>query len=66
MPEFFVCPSFILKNILGKKESGFIVILSLLLSLYSVDEGMESAFLGTRSGLMRVIRYAGSEKRVGK
>lgn len=44
----------------------FIVILSLLLSPYSVDEGMESAFLGTRSGLMRVIRYAGSEKRVGK
>uniref|UniRef100_A0A9J7X2E4 Calcium channel, voltage-dependent, alpha 2/delta subunit 4b n=1 Tax=Cyprinus carpio carpio TaxID=630221 RepID=A0A9J7X2E4_CYPCA len=32
----------------------------------TVDEGMESAFLGTRSGLMRVIRYAGSEKRVGK
>uniref|UniRef100_A0A672NT59 Voltage-dependent calcium channel subunit alpha-2/delta-4-like n=1 Tax=Sinocyclocheilus grahami TaxID=75366 RepID=A0A672NT59_SINGR len=32
----------------------------------AVDEGMESAFLGTRSGLMRVIRYAGSEKRVGK
>ncbi|XP_051545218.1 voltage-dependent calcium channel subunit alpha-2/delta-4-like isoform X2 [Myxocyprinus asiaticus] len=32
----------------------------------TVDEGMETAFLGTRSGLMRVIRYAGSEKRVGK
>ncbi|XP_051979037.1 voltage-dependent calcium channel subunit alpha-2/delta-4 [Xyrauchen texanus] len=31
-----------------------------------VDEGMETAFLGTRSGLMRVIRYAGSEKQVGK
>uniref|UniRef100_A0A9J7ZEJ7 Calcium channel, voltage-dependent, alpha 2/delta subunit 4b n=1 Tax=Cyprinus carpio carpio TaxID=630221 RepID=A0A9J7ZEJ7_CYPCA len=26
---------------------------------------LTSAFLGTRSGLMRVIRYAGSEKRVG-
>lgn len=61
-----MCPSFILKNILEKKESVFIAILSLLVSRYSVDEGMESAFLGTRSGLMRVIRYAGSEKRVGK
>ncbi|ROL43958.1 Voltage-dependent calcium channel subunit alpha-2/delta-4 [Anabarilius grahami] len=38
---------------------------ALTLSGPGVDEGMESAFLGTRSGLMRVIRYAGSEKRVG-
>ncbi|KAK7121505.1 hypothetical protein R3I93_022556 [Phoxinus phoxinus] len=39
---------------------------ALTLTGSGVDEGMESAFLGTRSGLMRVIRYAGSEKRVGK
>uniref|UniRef100_A0A8C1XGB0 Calcium channel, voltage-dependent, alpha 2/delta subunit 4b n=1 Tax=Cyprinus carpio TaxID=7962 RepID=A0A8C1XGB0_CYPCA len=39
---------------------------ALTLTAPGVDEGMESAFLGTRSGLMRVIRYAGSEKRVGK
>uniref|UniRef100_A0A6Q2YRE5 Calcium voltage-gated channel auxiliary subunit alpha2delta 4 n=1 Tax=Esox lucius TaxID=8010 RepID=A0A6Q2YRE5_ESOLU len=29
-------------------------------------EGVETAFLGTRSGLMRVTRYVGSEKRVAK
>ncbi|RXN06896.1 voltage-dependent calcium channel subunit alpha-2 delta-4-like isoform X2 [Labeo rohita] len=39
---------------------------ALTLTAPGVDEGMESAFLGTRSGLMRVIRYAGTEKRVGK
>ncbi|XP_056595146.1 voltage-dependent calcium channel subunit alpha-2/delta-4 isoform X1 [Triplophysa dalaica] len=39
---------------------------ALTLSATGVDEGMETAFLGTRSGLMRVIRYAGSEKRAGK
>ncbi|KAL1247516.1 hypothetical protein QQF64_022892 [Cirrhinus molitorella] len=39
---------------------------ALTLTAPGVDEGMESAFLGTRSGLMRVIRYAGIEKRVGK
>ncbi|KTF75382.1 hypothetical protein cypCar_00018305, partial [Cyprinus carpio] len=38
---------------------------ALMLTAPGVDEGIESAFLGTRSGLMRVIRYAGSEKRVG-
>lgn len=63
----FCVSLFYFEELFGKnKESVFIVILFLLLSLYSVDEGMESAFLGTRSGLMRVIRYAGSEKRVGK
>lgn len=31
-----------------------------------VDPGVETAFLGTRSGLMRIIRYAGVESRVAK
>jgi hypothetical protein len=31
-----------------------------------MDEGVETAFLGTRTGLMRVQRYAGIEKRVAK
>lgn len=32
----------------------------------SMDEGIETAFLGTRSGLIRFLRYAGIEKRIGK
>uniref|UniRef100_H3C4S1 Calcium voltage-gated channel auxiliary subunit alpha2delta 4 n=1 Tax=Tetraodon nigroviridis TaxID=99883 RepID=H3C4S1_TETNG len=31
-----------------------------------VEPGVETAFLGTRSGLMRVVRYAGVEARVAK
>uniref|UniRef100_A0AAY4CMP1 VWFA domain-containing protein n=1 Tax=Denticeps clupeoides TaxID=299321 RepID=A0AAY4CMP1_9TELE len=31
-----------------------------------VDPGVETVFLGTRSGLMRVIRYEGTEKRVAE
>lgn len=33
---------------------------------FSIDGGVETAFLGTRTGLMRLIRYAGVEKRVAK
>ncbi|KAK3564767.1 hypothetical protein QTP86_025274, partial [Hemibagrus guttatus] len=32
----------------------------------SVEDGVETAFLGTRSALMRVTRYTGSEQRKGK
>ncbi|XP_051917258.1 voltage-dependent calcium channel subunit alpha-2/delta-4-like isoform X2 [Hippocampus zosterae] len=31
-----------------------------------VEPGMEAAFLGTRAGLMRIMRYAGAETRVAK
>nr|CAG6010436.1 unnamed protein product [Menidia menidia] len=31
-----------------------------------VESGVETAFLGTRSGLMRIMRYAGTETRVAK
>lgn len=31
-----------------------------------VEPGMEAAFLGTRAGLMRIMRYAGVETRVAK
>ncbi|XP_047189518.1 voltage-dependent calcium channel subunit alpha-2/delta-4-like [Scophthalmus maximus] len=31
-----------------------------------VEPGMETAFLGTRSGLMRIMRYAGVETRVAR
>uniref|UniRef100_A0A672YBD5 Calcium voltage-gated channel auxiliary subunit alpha2delta 4 n=1 Tax=Sphaeramia orbicularis TaxID=375764 RepID=A0A672YBD5_9TELE len=31
-----------------------------------VEPGLETAFLGTRSGLMRIMRYAGVENRVAK
>ncbi|XP_061578176.1 voltage-dependent calcium channel subunit alpha-2/delta-4-like isoform X4 [Cololabis saira] len=31
-----------------------------------LEPGVETAFLGTRSGLMRIIRYAGTESRVAK
>nr|XP_055045782.1 voltage-dependent calcium channel subunit alpha-2/delta-4 isoform X2 [Misgurnus anguillicaudatus] len=39
---------------------------ALLLNASGIDGGVETAFLGTRSGLMRIIRYAGVEKRVAK
>lgn len=39
--------------------------LTLSLSL-RMDEGVETAFLGTRSGLLRYQRYTGIEKRVAK
>ncbi|XP_060893106.1 voltage-dependent calcium channel subunit alpha-2/delta-4-like [Labrus mixtus] len=32
----------------------------------TVEPGIETAFLGTRAGLMRIMRYAGVEKRVAK
>lgn len=34
--------------------------------LSSMDEEVETAFLGTRSGLMRFQRYTGIEKRIAK
>lgn len=34
--------------------------------LSSIDEEVETAFLGTRSGLMRFQRYTGIEKRIAK
>lgn len=34
--------------------------------LSSMDEEVETAFLGTRSGLMRFQRYTGIEKRLAK
>ncbi|TRY98435.1 hypothetical protein DNTS_022879 [Danionella cerebrum] len=37
---------------------------ALLLNASGIDGGVETAFLGTRSGLLRMIRYAGIEKRV--
>ncbi|KAK9976023.1 hypothetical protein ABG768_021248 [Culter alburnus] len=39
---------------------------ALLLNASGIDAGVETAFLGTRSGLMRIIRYIGVEKRVAK
>ncbi|XP_052433370.1 voltage-dependent calcium channel subunit alpha-2/delta-4-like [Carassius gibelio] len=39
---------------------------TLLLNAYGIDGGLETAFLGTRSGLMRMIRYVSKEKRVVK
>nr|XP_040031283.1 voltage-dependent calcium channel subunit alpha-2/delta-4 isoform X3 [Gasterosteus aculeatus aculeatus] len=39
---------------------------ALMLNTSGMDEGVETAFLGTRSGLMRFQRYAGVEKRIGK
>uniref|UniRef100_A0A8B9RKD9 Voltage-dependent calcium channel subunit alpha-2/delta-4-like n=1 Tax=Astyanax mexicanus TaxID=7994 RepID=A0A8B9RKD9_ASTMX len=35
-------------------------------ALMLMEDGIETAFLGTRSGLMRVTRYSGIEKRKGK
>ncbi|XP_056878963.1 voltage-dependent calcium channel subunit alpha-2/delta-4 isoform X2 [Takifugu flavidus] len=39
---------------------------ALMLNSSSMAEGVETAFLGTRSGLMRVQRYTGIEKRTVK
>ncbi|XP_054910671.1 voltage-dependent calcium channel subunit alpha-2/delta-4 isoform X2 [Poeciliopsis prolifica] len=39
---------------------------ALMLNTSSMDDGVETAFLGTRSGLQRFLRYTGVEKRVGK
>ncbi|XP_064795277.1 voltage-dependent calcium channel subunit alpha-2/delta-4 [Oncorhynchus masou masou] len=39
---------------------------AMMLDPSGMDEGVETAFLGTRSGLMRVTRYVGIEKRVAK
>ncbi|XP_034143568.1 voltage-dependent calcium channel subunit alpha-2/delta-4 isoform X4 [Esox lucius] len=39
---------------------------AVMLDSSGMEEGVETAFLGTRSGLMRVTRYVGSEKRVAK
>ncbi|CAJ1054877.1 voltage-dependent calcium channel subunit alpha-2/delta-4 isoform X3 [Xyrichtys novacula] len=39
---------------------------ALMLNTSGMDDGIETAFLGTRSGLMRFQRYSGIEKRVGK
>ncbi|GAA6101274.1 voltage-dependent calcium channel subunit alpha-2/delta-4 isoform X1 [Tachysurus ichikawai] len=39
---------------------------ALMLSDDGVEDGVETAFLGTRSGLMRVTRYTGNEQRKGK
>ncbi|XP_057712110.1 voltage-dependent calcium channel subunit alpha-2/delta-4 isoform X3 [Corythoichthys intestinalis] len=38
---------------------------ALMLNPTRMDDGIETAFLGTRSGLMRFQRYTGIEKRVG-
>ncbi|KAF7652627.1 hypothetical protein LDENG_00094100 [Lucifuga dentata] len=39
---------------------------ALMLNTTGIDEGVETVFLGTRSGLLRFQRYAGIEKRVAK
>ncbi|XP_069556409.1 voltage-dependent calcium channel subunit alpha-2/delta-4 isoform X2 [Brachyistius frenatus] len=39
---------------------------AVMLNASSMDDGVETAFLGTRSGLSRFQRYAGIEKRVAK
>ncbi|XP_041833562.1 voltage-dependent calcium channel subunit alpha-2/delta-4 isoform X2 [Melanotaenia boesemani] len=39
---------------------------ALMLNTSGMDDGIETAFLGTRSGLLRFQRYSGIEKRVGK
>ncbi|XP_028304175.1 voltage-dependent calcium channel subunit alpha-2/delta-4 isoform X2 [Gouania willdenowi] len=39
---------------------------ALMLNASGMDDGIETAFLGTRSGLMRFQRYTGIEKRIGK
>ncbi|KAG9280142.1 voltage-dependent calcium channel subunit alpha-2/delta-4 [Astyanax mexicanus] len=36
------------------------------LNASGIDDGIETAFMGTRSGLMRMYKYAGTEKRVAK
>ncbi|XP_048865382.1 voltage-dependent calcium channel subunit alpha-2/delta-4 isoform X2 [Brienomyrus brachyistius] len=39
---------------------------ALLLNESGMDEGLETAFLGTRAGLMRITRYISAEDRVAK
>ncbi|CAI5636014.1 unnamed protein product [Oreochromis niloticus] len=39
---------------------------ALMLNVSGMDEGIETAFLGTRTGLIRFLRYTGIEKRIGK
>ncbi|XP_048113421.1 voltage-dependent calcium channel subunit alpha-2/delta-4 isoform X1 [Alosa alosa] len=39
---------------------------AMMMDAAGIDPGIETAFLGTRSGLLRVTRYAGSERRVAK
>uniref|UniRef100_A0A8C4NRP8 Calcium voltage-gated channel auxiliary subunit alpha2delta 4 n=1 Tax=Dicentrarchus labrax TaxID=13489 RepID=A0A8C4NRP8_DICLA len=39
---------------------------ALMLNTSGMDEGVETAFLGTRSGLTRFQRYTGIEKRIAK
>ncbi|XP_072528942.1 voltage-dependent calcium channel subunit alpha-2/delta-4 isoform X2 [Salminus brasiliensis] len=39
---------------------------ALLLNASGIDDGIETAFMGTRSGLMRLFRFVGAEKRVAK
>ncbi|GLD48449.1 voltage-dependent calcium channel subunit alpha-2/delta-4-like isoform X1, partial [Lates japonicus] len=39
---------------------------ALMLNTSGMEDGVETAFLGTRSGLMRFQRYTGIEKRVAK
>ncbi|KPP63786.1 voltage-dependent calcium channel subunit alpha-2/delta-4-like, partial [Scleropages formosus] len=39
---------------------------ALLLNETGVEEGIETSFLGTRAGLMRITRFVGTEKRVAK
>ncbi|KAK7878685.1 hypothetical protein WMY93_030521 [Mugilogobius chulae] len=39
---------------------------ALMLNTSGIDDGVETAFLGTRSGLMRIQRYTGIENRVSK
>ncbi|XP_078798363.1 voltage-dependent calcium channel subunit alpha-2/delta-4 isoform X2 [Oryzias latipes] len=39
---------------------------ALMLNTSGMDDGIETAFLGTRSGLLRFQRYAGIEKRSGR
>uniref|UniRef100_A0A3Q1G682 Calcium voltage-gated channel auxiliary subunit alpha2delta 4 n=1 Tax=Acanthochromis polyacanthus TaxID=80966 RepID=A0A3Q1G682_9TELE len=39
---------------------------ALMLNTSGMDDGVETAFLGTRSGLMRFQRYTGIEKRIAK
>uniref|UniRef100_A0A8C1XK33 Calcium channel, voltage-dependent, alpha 2/delta subunit 4b n=1 Tax=Cyprinus carpio TaxID=7962 RepID=A0A8C1XK33_CYPCA len=54
------CDEILLQQVL------FDAVVTAPLEAYWTALTLTSAFLGTRSGLMRVIRYAGSEKRVGK
>uniref|UniRef100_A0A6Q2XKZ1 Calcium voltage-gated channel auxiliary subunit alpha2delta 4 n=1 Tax=Esox lucius TaxID=8010 RepID=A0A6Q2XKZ1_ESOLU len=48
------------------RQTLFDAVVTAPMEAYWTAEGVETAFLGTRSGLMRVTRYVGSEKRVAK